>query len=162
MEIQFLQREETFRLLYRLGMANNIFMPLYGLAPSDGATHRGRLMESTLIEAGQATVGLLIGFLLYVNNLYGPDAAVGHGVVVVPACHGRAGSDLGGAGAGIEYAGDRRGGRQRRMPFCLSARYGSNIRMEKKFCATSVLRWKRGRPTRWWARPAAAKPLRPT
>jgi ATP-binding cassette subfamily B protein len=53
------------------GMANNIFMPLYGIAH-----HMATLIVIaygiSLIEAGQATLGLLIGFLFYVNNLYGP------------------------------------------------------------------------------------------
>jgi ATP-binding cassette subfamily B protein len=53
------------------GMANNIFMPLFGLAH-----HMAALIVIAygiyLIDARQATIGLLIGFLFYVNNLYGP------------------------------------------------------------------------------------------
>lgn len=55
----------------RAGIANNVFMPLYGLAQQ-----MAQLMVIAygiyLVEAGQATVGLLVGFLMYVNNLYGP------------------------------------------------------------------------------------------
>ena len=53
------------------GFANNIFMPMYGLAH-----HIAQLLVIaygiTLIASGQLTAGLLIGFLLYVNNFYGP------------------------------------------------------------------------------------------
>jgi ATP-binding cassette, subfamily B, bacterial len=55
----------------RAGIANNVFMPLYGLAQQ-----MAQLMVVAygiyLVQAGQATVGLLVGFLMYVNNLYGP------------------------------------------------------------------------------------------
>ena len=63
--------ERNFRASVSAGMANNIFMPLYGLAH-----HMATLIVIGygiyLIQAGQATLGLLIGFLFYVNNLYGP------------------------------------------------------------------------------------------
>ncbi|HEY4361160.1 MAG TPA: ABC transporter ATP-binding protein [Bryobacteraceae bacterium] len=53
------------------GFANNIFMPLYGFS-----NHVAQLLVVaygiTLIGAGQLTVGLLVGFLLYVNYFYGP------------------------------------------------------------------------------------------
>ena len=53
------------------GFANNIFMPLYGFS-----NHMAQLLVVAygivLIESGQLTVGLLVGFLLYVNNFYGP------------------------------------------------------------------------------------------
>jgi ATP-binding cassette, subfamily B, bacterial len=53
------------------GFANNIFMPMYGFAHN-----LAMLMVVAygiiLIGAGQTTAGLLIGFLLYVNNFYGP------------------------------------------------------------------------------------------
>ncbi len=53
------------------GFANNIFMPMYGFA------HNLAMLLVVaygiiLIEAGHTTAGLLIGFLLYVNNFYGP------------------------------------------------------------------------------------------
>jgi ATP-binding cassette subfamily B protein len=63
--------EKNFSASVSAGYANNIFMPLYGLA-----AHMAQLIVVAygiyLIEAGQATIGLLIGFLLYANNLYGP------------------------------------------------------------------------------------------
>ena len=55
----------------KAGFANNIFMPMYGFAH-----HLAMLLVVAygilLIGAGQTTAGLLIGFLLYVNNFYGP------------------------------------------------------------------------------------------
>ncbi|HJT88828.1 MAG TPA: ABC transporter ATP-binding protein [Bryobacteraceae bacterium] len=53
------------------GYANSIFMPMYGFAH-----HLAMLLVLAygivLIGAGESTAGLLIGFLLYVNNFYGP------------------------------------------------------------------------------------------
>jgi ATP-binding cassette, subfamily B, bacterial len=53
------------------GFANNIFMPLYGFS-----NHLAQLLVVAygilLIGSGQLTIGLLVGFLLYVNNFYGP------------------------------------------------------------------------------------------
>jgi ATP-binding cassette subfamily B protein len=53
------------------GFANNIFMPMYGFS-----NHLAQLLVVAyglvLIGDGQLTVGLLVGFLLYVNNFYGP------------------------------------------------------------------------------------------
>ncbi len=63
--------EKNFAASVSAGFANNIFMPLYGLA-SQLAQLIVVAYGIYLIEAGQATVGLLIGFLFYVNNLYGP------------------------------------------------------------------------------------------
>jgi ATP-binding cassette, subfamily B, bacterial len=53
------------------GFANNIFMPMYGFA------HNLAMLLVVaygiiLIGETQTTAGLLIGFLLYVNNFYGP------------------------------------------------------------------------------------------
>ena len=52
-------------------MANNLFTPLYGFAHS-----LGQLVVVAygiwLIQAGQITVGLLIGYLFYVNSFYQP------------------------------------------------------------------------------------------
>lgn len=53
------------------GFANNIFMPMYGFA-HNLAMLLVLAYGILLIEAGQTTAGLLIGFLLYVNNFYGP------------------------------------------------------------------------------------------
>jgi ATP-binding cassette subfamily B protein len=53
------------------GFANNMFMPMYGFAH-----HLAMLLVVAygiiLIGAAETTAGLLIGFLLYVNNFYGP------------------------------------------------------------------------------------------
>ena len=53
------------------GFANNVFMPMYGFAH-----HLAQLLVVAygilLIGTSQTTAGLLIGFLLYVNNFYGP------------------------------------------------------------------------------------------
>jgi ATP-binding cassette, subfamily B, bacterial len=53
------------------GFANNIFMPMYGFA------HNLAMLLVVaygiiLIGASETTAGQLIGFLLYVNNFYGP------------------------------------------------------------------------------------------
>jgi ATP-binding cassette subfamily B protein len=53
------------------GFANNIFMPLYGFS-NQLAQLLVVAYGLVLIDAGQLTVGLLVGFLLYVNNFYGP------------------------------------------------------------------------------------------
>ena len=63
--------EKNFKASVGAGYANNIFFPLYGLA-----SHLAQLIVVAygiyLIQAGEATLGLLIGFLFYVGNLYGP------------------------------------------------------------------------------------------
>jgi ATP-binding cassette subfamily B protein len=55
----------------KAGVANNVFIPLYGLA-----YNLGQLIVLALgiymISRGGMTTGLLIGFLLYVNNFYNP------------------------------------------------------------------------------------------
>ena len=55
----------------KAGVANNVFIPLYGLA-----YNLGQLIVLALgiymISRGTMTTGLLIGFLLYVNNFYNP------------------------------------------------------------------------------------------
>ena len=63
--------EKNFAASVAAGYANNIFFPLYGLS-----AHVAQLIVVAygiyLIQAGETTLGLLIGFLFYVNNLYGP------------------------------------------------------------------------------------------
>ena len=66
-----LANQGNFTASTSAGLANSIFMPLYGLA-SQMAQLIVVAYGIYLIEAGQATLGLLIGFLFYVNNLYGP------------------------------------------------------------------------------------------
>ena len=63
--------ERNYGASVSAGFANNVFMPLYGLSH-----HVAQLVVIAygivLIGAGQTTLGLLIGFLLYVNSFYGP------------------------------------------------------------------------------------------
>jgi ATP-binding cassette subfamily B protein len=63
--------EANYNASISAGIASNIFIPLYGLAST-----LGQLIVLAygiwLIQADQLTVGLLIGFLLYVNNFYNP------------------------------------------------------------------------------------------
>ncbi len=63
--------EKNFAASTSAGFANNIFMPLYGLA-QQLAQLIVVVYGIYLIEGGNVTIGLLIGFLLYVNNFYGP------------------------------------------------------------------------------------------
>jgi len=55
----------------RAGIANNVFVPLYGLAYNI-AQLIVLAFGIWMITAGDLTTGLLIGFLLYVNNFYNP------------------------------------------------------------------------------------------
>ncbi len=63
--------EKNFAASLSAGFANGVFMPLYGLS-SQIAQLIVVAYGIWLIDQGQTTVGLLIGFLLYVNNFYGP------------------------------------------------------------------------------------------
>jgi len=63
--------ERNFSASLAGGLANGIFIPIYGLA-----FNLGQLVVLSygiyMIAAGQLTVGLLIGFLLYTNSFYMP------------------------------------------------------------------------------------------
>ena len=63
--------EANYAASVSAGFANNIFMPMYGLAH-----HFAQLLVVAygivLIGRDQTTAGQLIGFLLYVNSFYGP------------------------------------------------------------------------------------------
>lgn len=63
--------EHNFAASVSAGLANNIFMPVYGLA-----FNLAQLIVLAygilLISTGSLTVGLLIGFILYVNSFYMP------------------------------------------------------------------------------------------
>ncbi len=63
--------QANFSASVRAGYANNVFIPIYGLA-SNLAQVIVIGYGIMLITGGQLTVGLLIGFLLYVNNFYQP------------------------------------------------------------------------------------------
>jgi len=63
--------EHNFAASVSAGLANNIFMPVYGLA-----FNLAQLIVLAygilLISTGSLTIGLLIGFILYVNSFYMP------------------------------------------------------------------------------------------
>ncbi len=63
--------QKNFSASMASGFANGVLMPLYGFS-----SHLAQLLVVAygiyLIGAGAVTVGLLIGFLLYVNSFYGP------------------------------------------------------------------------------------------
>lgn len=63
--------KQNYNTAISAGVANNIFMPVYGLA-----SNIGQLIVLAfgiyLISTGHFTVGLLIGFIAYVNNFYNP------------------------------------------------------------------------------------------
>jgi ATP-binding cassette subfamily B protein len=63
--------EQNYKTAVGAGIANNVFLPVYGLAAS-----MGQLIVLTLgiylISRGAFTIGLLISFLSYVNNFYNP------------------------------------------------------------------------------------------
>src|SRR6478735_5983067 len=63
--------ERNYTASVRAGLLNTFFIPLYGLAFTS-AQLIVLAYGFYLITAGQFTVGLLIGFLLYVNSFYLP------------------------------------------------------------------------------------------
>src|SRR6266853_6396208 len=63
--------EQTYRASVGAGLANNVVQPIYGLA-YNLAQVAVLAYGIVLITEGQFTVGLLIGFFLYVNNFYIP------------------------------------------------------------------------------------------
>ena len=63
--------EQNFSSAVAAGMASNLFMPIYGLA-QNLAQIVVIAYGIYLIGAGSVSVGLLIGFLLYVNSFYMP------------------------------------------------------------------------------------------
>ncbi|MEI7510728.1 MAG: ABC transporter ATP-binding protein [Candidatus Peregrinibacteria bacterium] len=63
--------ETNYSASLSAGIASNVFIPLYGLA-SNLAQIIVLAFGIYLISTGNFTIGLLIGFLLYVNNFYTP------------------------------------------------------------------------------------------
>src|SRR6185295_7045182 len=63
--------ERNFAASVQAGLATNIFVPVYGLA-FNLAQLVVLTYGVTLVGAGSLTVGVLIGFLLYVNSFYFP------------------------------------------------------------------------------------------
>jgi ATP-binding cassette subfamily B protein len=62
---------KNFSASVKAGIANNIFTPIYGVA-STLAQLVVLGYGIYLIGAGNFTIGMLIGYLLYVNSFYGP------------------------------------------------------------------------------------------
>jgi len=63
--------QQNFESAVDAGMASNVFMPIYGLS-HNLAQIAVIGYGISLIQSGTVTVGLLIGFLLYVNSFYMP------------------------------------------------------------------------------------------
>jgi ATP-binding cassette subfamily B protein len=63
--------DANYKASVAAGFANNVFMPMYGLA-HQLAQLLVVAYGIVLIGQGQTTAGQLIGFLLYVNSFYGP------------------------------------------------------------------------------------------
>lgn len=63
--------QKNYKASVRSGIASNILIPLYGIA-SNAAQIVVLAYGFTLIMSGNLTFGLLIGFMLYVNNFYTP------------------------------------------------------------------------------------------
>jgi ATP-binding cassette subfamily B protein len=63
--------EQNYKASVKAGIANNILIPIYGVA-ANLAQIVVLGYGISLIASGNVTVGLLIGFLLYVNNFYMP------------------------------------------------------------------------------------------
>jgi len=68
--------ERNYSASLASGIANGVFMPIYGLA-----MNLAQLIVLAyglyMVGAGELTIGLLIGFLLYVNNFYFPLRQLG-------------------------------------------------------------------------------------
>jgi ATP-binding cassette subfamily B protein len=62
---------DNYKSSIKAGIASNVLTPIYGIA-SNLAQIVVLAYAIILITGGQLTVGLLIGFLLYVNNFYNP------------------------------------------------------------------------------------------
>ena len=99
--------EQNFSSAVAAGMASNLFMPIYGLA-QNLAQIVVIAYGIYLIAAGSVSVGLLIGFLLYVNSFYMPLRQLAAMWASTAACAGRCRSDFGSSRAGAQYAGDCR------------------------------------------------------
>jgi ATP-binding cassette subfamily B protein len=68
--------ERNYHAAVGAGLASNLFLPLYGLA-QNLAQIIVLAYGFYLISAGSLTVGVLIGFLLYVNSFYQPLRQLG-------------------------------------------------------------------------------------
>lgn len=63
--------QENYNASLRSGMANSVLTPIYGIA-ANSAQIIVLAYGVYLVSSGQITVGLVIGFLMYVNNFYTP------------------------------------------------------------------------------------------
>ncbi len=63
--------QENYLASIKAGIASNILTPIYGVASNISAIIV-LAFGITLILSGHLTIGLLVGFLLYVNNFYTP------------------------------------------------------------------------------------------
>jgi ATP-binding cassette subfamily B protein len=63
--------QKNYTASVKTGLANGIFIPIYGLANSL-AQLAVLAFGVLMISSGNLTVGLLVGFFLYVNNFYQP------------------------------------------------------------------------------------------
>ncbi len=68
--------EQNYKASVGAGVASNIFIPIYGLA-SNLAQIIVLCFGIYLISTGNVTIGVLIGFLLYVNSFYNPLRQLG-------------------------------------------------------------------------------------
>ena len=96
--------ERNFSSCVAAGLASNMFMPIYGLA-QNLAQILVLAYGIYLIAAGSVTVGLLIGFLLYVNSFYMPLRQLAAMWASIATCAGRRRSNFGSSRAGAQYAG---------------------------------------------------------
>ncbi|MCK9393798.1 MAG: ABC transporter ATP-binding protein [Candidatus Paceibacterota bacterium] len=63
--------ENNYKSYIKAGIANNIFLPIYTLAENI-AQLIVLALGIYLISTGEVTAGLLVAFLIYVNNFYNP------------------------------------------------------------------------------------------
>ncbi len=63
--------QQNYKSSIKAGIANNILVPIYGIA-SNLAQIAVLAYGIMMITSGHLTIGLLVGFLLYVNNFYTP------------------------------------------------------------------------------------------
>ncbi|WP_443943775.1 ABC transporter ATP-binding protein [Pedobacter sp. AW1-32] len=63
--------KENYKTAISAGLANNIFVPVYGLL-SSAAQLIVLLFGIYLISKGQFTIGLLVSYIAYTNNFYNP------------------------------------------------------------------------------------------
>jgi ATP-binding cassette subfamily B protein len=158
------------------GIANNVFMPVYGFLSSMGQLVV-LLYGIYLITIGYFTPGFLIAYFMYTTSFYDPLrqlAALWAGFQVAIASWDRIShlltleSDLvtvpatsGSSHAAVSVVPGNGNGHSNGTPALIEFRDVSfRIPMAKTFCVTIASGWKRARPMRWSGPRAAAKPLR--